>query len=80
MTCRDLTDFLADYVADELPAVTRETFEAHLAHCPNCRVFLTQYRHTIVVERLVMATPEPDTAAQLPDELVRAIVKALERD
>jgi len=75
MTCRDLTDFLADYVADELPVATRETFEGHLARCPNCRVFVAQYRHTIVLERLALSS---DADPELPEDLVRAIMKALD--
>ncbi|HUL72451.1 MAG TPA: zf-HC2 domain-containing protein [Vicinamibacterales bacterium] len=80
MTCRDFTDVLVDYVAEELSATSRQTFEAHLAGCPNCRVFLAQYRHTIVVERLAMTSPDEDAATPIPDDLVRAIVKALEQD
>ncbi len=44
MTCRELTAFLDDYLAGELPAETRERFEAHLTACPNCHVYLTQYK------------------------------------
>jgi anti-sigma factor RsiW len=80
MTCRDLTEFLVDYVADDMPAATRLTFETHLARCPNCNVFLAQYRQTILVERLVLTSPEAEAATELPDDLVRAIVKALEED
>jgi len=78
MTCRDCIVFLADYIADELPGESRETFEAHLDLCSNCRVFLDQYRQTIVAERIAMTTGEPPVT-KLPEDLVRAILKALDK-
>lgn len=78
MTCRDCIVFLADYIADELPSASRETFEAHLDLCSNCRVFLDQYQQTIVAERIAMKTGEPPVT-KLPEDLVRAILKALDK-
>jgi predicted anti-sigma-YlaC factor YlaD len=78
MRCRECIVFLADYIAEELPGETRETFEAHLVLCSNCRVFLDQYRETIVASRVALATEESPSIA-LPEDLVRAILKALDK-
>src|SRR4029077_13866711 len=40
MTCRELDDFLGDYVAGELDAQVRAVFDAHLAACPECVTYL----------------------------------------
>ncbi len=78
MTCRDCIVFLADYISDELPGEARTTFEAHLVLCDNCQVFLAQYRQTIVAERIAVAAGEPPVT-ELPEDLVRAILKALDQ-
>ena len=78
MTCRDCIVFLADYISDELPSGSRETFEAHLDLCTNCRVFLDQYRQTIVAERIAMIEGEPPVT-KLPEDLVHAVLKALDK-
>jgi anti-sigma factor RsiW len=74
MTCRELTDFLADYVAGELPADELAIFERHLEACPNCDEYMRQYRLTIAAGRA--ACVEPDAPADIPEALIRAILAA----
>jgi anti-sigma factor RsiW len=74
MTCRDLTDFLAAYVARDLSSDVHGAFERHLALCANCRRFLQQYEQTVAAGRAAFAT---DDDAPVPDELVRAILSAI---
>ena len=73
-TCRDLTAFLADYVGDELATAVRADFEAHIARCPDCVVFIQQYRRTIEVSHAAFDEVQPTT---IPEELVNAIVRSL---
>jgi len=75
MRCRDATDFLADYVGGTLTVTVHATFERHLDRCPNCRVFLAQYRATIQAGRF--ACDDPSVAAALPDDLLQAILAAI---
>jgi anti-sigma factor RsiW len=77
MTCRELTDFVLDYLADDLPAPLRQAFDRHLDLCPNCRVYLATYDATITAERLAFGD---ELAAQppLPEDLVQAILAARE--
>ena len=72
MTCQDFADFLVDYVDGELPVLVRQQFEAHLGECPACVNYLQQYRDTI---RLVAGVSD-DMLAEMPDDLVRAIMLA----
>ena len=78
MTCRELVEFLADYMAGELPAKVRRVFEAHLADCPECVTYLRSYADTV---RLARACAETDDAvpAEVPERLVRAILAARRR-
>jgi Ca-activated chloride channel family protein len=46
MSCKHLEDYLAAYVFDELEALKREQYEAHLASCSECREALQEMRAT----------------------------------
>jgi hypothetical protein len=73
MTCRELSDFLREYFAEELPAGVSTEFEMHIEHCGNCGVFLSQYRQTIALGRSV----GQHEALDVPEELIEAIVKSI---
>ncbi|MCC7007697.1 MAG: zf-HC2 domain-containing protein [Acidobacteria bacterium] len=75
MTCREMTEFLADYVAGELPDGQLRTFESHIAACVDCGVFLAQYRTTIRAG--IIAFQETNTTP-IPEPLVAAILSAID--
>lgn len=74
MTCRDLSEFLLEYVSGELPAPMAAEFEVHLKSCDNCIVFIDQYRRAIALGRTVMIEAD---AAGVPEDLVQAIVASI---
>ena len=43
MNCRELIDFLGDYLDDALPVVQLREFEEHMRCCPYCRDYLASY-------------------------------------
>ena len=43
MNCRDLSRFLDEYVAGELPPTVASEFELHISRCGNCDTYLLQY-------------------------------------
>jgi predicted anti-sigma-YlaC factor YlaD len=72
LTCREMTDFLADYLDGSLGVAERHLFDEHLAGCPECIAYLRSYAETI---RLARQTREDDSLSDtIPDELVRAIL------
>jgi len=73
ITCRELIDFIADYVDGTLDAAARDDFERHLDICSSCRAYLDSYRKTMALTR-ALASDEP--AADVPDALVRRILDA----
>ena len=75
-TCEELIRFLADYLADEVPADTRARFEAHLVGCASCRAYLASYRTTI---GLAKASAEGPEIEDVPPELVAAILATIAR-
>ncbi len=74
MTCRDVADFLADYLSGALPASRARTFEAHLAECPDCVAYVASYRATLVLGRRAYTDAASDP---VPAELIEAILAAL---
>lgn len=79
MTCREVADFLGDYVSGALAPDVRAQFDRHLAVCPNCRVYLATYRASIEVGRRAFANPNADAQSEVPAELVSAILDAVRR-
>jgi anti-sigma factor RsiW len=66
MTCCDLVESVADYLANDLRPRVRGRFETHLAACPDCVTYVRGYADTIRLARAAYAEPEdrvPVTAA-----------------
>ena len=79
MTCRELIEFLADYLSGELPAEERRLFEEHLAECPDCVAYLETYEATIRLGRDAFSSVQDPGCADAPEELVAAILAARRR-
>ncbi len=73
LTCREVNDFLADYLAGELEPDTREVFDAHLTRCPECVAYLRSYAETIRLAKVALSDPPGPLPADMPERLVRAI-------
>ena len=72
MTCKEITDFLLDYLNGELAEANRVIFEEHLAECPDCVAYVQSYEMTVK-----LAQAERETGpSQLPQDLIRAILAA----
>ena len=76
MTCRELADFLADFLAGTLPADTCAQFERHLKACPNCEAYLAGYRTTVELGRHAFDDPDAPLPDTVPEELVKAILNS----
>ena len=79
MTCRELADFLGDYLSGELLPDASASFEQHLAECVNCRRYLAQYRRTIDLSRRAFEDVNATTPEDVPEDLVKAILSARSR-
>jgi anti-sigma factor RsiW len=76
MTCRELIEFIAEYLDGTLPAAERAAFERHLAVCASCRAYLASYETTI---RAVKSLADESAADEMPADLIDAIIKARRR-
>ena len=75
MTCKEVLDFLGDYLEGSLPWRQRLAFNVHLLLCRHCRRYLASYLETM---RLTRASENELTSEMqpVPDELLQAILAA----
>lgn len=78
LTCRDVIEFLRAYLDGELPPALCQRFEDHLDACPPCLQYLDSYRETVALTADAF-TPDDPVPDDVPEELVRAILAARER-
>lgn len=76
MTCRDVIEFLNDYVSGAVSPRERELFEAHLAVCPACVAFLQNYRQVLTLTKDAVPPASHGAGEPVPEELVQAILAA----
>jgi predicted anti-sigma-YlaC factor YlaD len=74
LTCRELTEFVADYLAGQLASERRALFEEHLGECPECHAYLRSYAVTMRLAK--NAYDDEPAPAEVPERLVRAILAA----
>lgn len=74
MTCRDVAEFLLDYLEGGLPRDVVTAFERHLADCPACREYLRSYELTIRLGRAAFPRADDPMAGRVPDDLITAIL------
>ena len=76
MTCREFIEFLWQYVSGELSAAEQARFDEHMARCAKCVRYLKSYEATITLERAALAATDEPVPADVPEELIRAILDA----
>jgi anti-sigma factor RsiW len=74
MTCRELIDFLDDYLSDALSPDVRAAFDDHLAVCLDCSNYLESYKRTIRLGKAVFASLDDDVPPSVPEDLLKAIL------
>jgi anti-sigma factor RsiW len=66
LTCRETVELVTGYLESALLPEMEAQFEAHLAGCPGCTVYLKQMEQTIqILRQLTDETTPTDTKAQL---------------
>lgn len=77
MTCREVAEFLIDYLEGDLAGDSRREFEHHLSRCEACRRYLFGYRMAVELGRSAFRDEdEAALAAGVPEDLIRAILAA----
>jgi anti-sigma factor RsiW len=69
MSCKELVELVTTYLEEVLTTGERARFEAHLATCPGCQIYLQQMRQMIHV---LGHLPEESLAPAARHALLRA--------
>lgn len=75
MNCREVVEFLMDYLDGELPENVKMCFDTHLEVCPPCVEYLNTYRTTIMVAKQ-SCSEHPTKCPPIPEQLIQAILSA----
>jgi anti-sigma factor RsiW len=73
ITCRQLIDFIADYLDGTLALDQRFEFERHLSVCPSCVAYLDGYRKVVALGRATAAANDDPATGAFPEGLVQAV-------
>jgi anti-sigma factor RsiW len=74
LTCRAIVALVGDHLDGALPAAERAAFEAHVAGCRDCRLYLRTYRDAVALAKA--AAVDDEVPSDMPEDLVRAILAA----
>ena len=76
MTCQEFIEFVWKYLDNALPQDQRAIFDAHLAVCPGCVNYLSNYGETVRLVGQAFADPQAEVPEEVPEELIAAILRA----
>jgi anti-sigma factor RsiW len=79
VTCRELAEFIGEYLSGELSPETTALFEQHLSQCPNCVAYLSNYQDAIKLGRAAFADDDAEVPDDVPAHLVDAILASRQR-
>ena len=68
LNCRELVELVTAYLEGDLSAVERKRFDAHLAGCDGCSMYVEQMRRTI---ELTGTLSVDDVPPEAEDALLR---------
>ena len=68
LTCREMVELVTDYLEGRLDGSERERFEAHIAECDACVLYIEQMRMTVAaLGRIPPETISPEAERELLD-------------
>ncbi len=77
LTCKQLIESLAEYLEGRLSLSRKAAVMLHLLCCGHCRAYLHNYEATIAAsKRAFVKIDEDQRPAEVPEDLVQAILKA----
>lgn len=73
ITCRQLIEFITDYLEGGLDEVQAEDFQRHLAVCPSCRAYLKTFQETLRAGKAALHYDD-SLNDDAPEDLIRAVL------
>ncbi len=79
LSCRDVEDFMIDFVDGDMDLLTRMQFSMHITMCADCRRYLQMYIDSIALGKRIFDCPDDEATGHVPDEIINAILAATEK-
>lgn len=79
ITCREFEDFIAEYLAGELPAAKVRVFQRHLKLCRECRDYLRAYQTSLEIGKAALGPGSAPVPDEVPQDLIKAILDSRDR-
>jgi predicted anti-sigma-YlaC factor YlaD len=79
ITCRQVVDFLDEYLAGALTGEQLDEFEYHLSSCPPCINYIKTYQESVLLGKRALEPADAAPPEEVPDRLLRAILEARRR-
>ena len=76
LTCAEFESFMLDFLEGTLPKRQRLIFRMHLKVCRDCRSYMAAYERSVALGQAVFQDPESPVPAEVPEDLVKAILAA----
>ncbi|NPA26014.1 MAG: hypothetical protein GXO36_00215 [Chloroflexi bacterium] len=74
--CRQWLDPISQYVDGELEEELCEALEAHLQHCPDCRLYLDTLAKTVRIVRASLREVPIELPSDLQERILRRVREA----
>lgn len=68
--CKEVADFLMDFLDKKLPTVEAMFFRLHLLTCPKCRNYMSRYNTSVEIAKNIMDDPPPQELINLTTEFL----------
>ncbi|MGY8767158.1 MAG: anti-sigma factor family protein [Pirellulales bacterium] len=77
MTCKELYDFLAEFLEGNLSEEQMRVTKKHLEHCPCCKHYLDNYGEAMQLGKSVCSGDlGEETQVEVPESLIQTILAA----
>ena len=76
ITCTEFEEFVISYLEGDLSSKQKSLFEWHIRLCRECREYLAAYQRSIELGQAVLHAPDQSLPADVPEDLIKAILKA----
>ena len=75
LTCRELEEFISDYVDGNLPTITKAKFTVHLLICRDCKSYISAYMRSIEMGKKMCEKLDSEAPEDVPEELIAFVLE-----
>lgn len=76
ITCRELEEFIGDFLDGSLPWGQWLVFRIHLLFCRECRDYLNSFTRAMALGKATFEHPDAVVPDEVPEDFVRAVLAA----